>query len=310
MLCAAALLLHACAPQSKERQKPSATQPEMVLNLDVLSGVRALEEVRALVELGPRDAGTTGARKAADHLLARLRSYGLNAWLDSFEELTPVGKRTFHNVMAGLPGRQKGLIILGSHFDTKSGIGDGFQGANDSGSSSGLLLEMAHVLALSPTLDPEILLVFFDGEECMHGYGRHDGLHGSKHLARTLVEQGRADKVRFMLLLDMIGDRDLTVTLPQNNTTALNAAVFAAARAENARNHFSLYAGGILDDHVPFLDAGMPACNIIDFQFGSHPRANDYWHTMEDSMNKLSAESLQIVGRVALRMINDLSQQE
>ncbi|MDZ4198915.1 MAG: M28 family peptidase, partial [Kiritimatiellia bacterium] len=286
-------------PRSSDSGQSHRTAP-------ALDGNRALSEVAAFVELGLRDAGTEGAARAAEYLRERLLALGVEARIDEFTEVTVTGQLPFRNVIGRLPGRGDGLIILGSHFDTKAGMGDGFQGANDSGSSTGLLLELARVLAAGPVMGPEIQFAFFDGEECQVAYGPNDGLHGSRKMARDLVASGRRSDVLAVLVLDMIGDRDLTVTLPRNATPRLLSLAFEAARAEEARRHFSLFRSEILDDHVPFLEQGMPAIVLIDFEYGHAPGLNDYWHTLEDSMDKLSAESLDIVGRVVLRMIRML----
>ncbi|MCX6991984.1 MAG: M28 family metallopeptidase [Kiritimatiellaeota bacterium] len=276
----------------------------------VLDADNAFAEARALVALGPRAAGTPGARQAAGHLLVRLQAAGVQSTLDAFTDETPDGKTTFWNVMGVIPaaGRRSAKapwIFLGSHFDTKSGLG-GFEGANDSASSSGLLLELARVLQAAGPLPVNIGIAFFDGEECRRSYTARDGLHGSVHAARALCLNRRADQVRAVIILDMIGDRDLTVTIPRNSTSDLTARVFRAAAAEKARDKFALMTGALLDDHQPFLEAGMPAIDLIDFEYGSAPGRNDYWHTPQDTLAKLSAESLGIVGRVVIRVLNDL----
>lgn len=260
-----------------------------------------------LLALGPRDTATPGAEQAARHLKSRLDAAGVPSQLEEFQDVTPAGTATLRNVIGRLGGGPS-LIIIGSHYDTKSGI-EGFVGANDSGSSSGALIELARALAEQVPdgwSGPEIRFVFFDGEEAMVNYGPHDGLHGSRHHAAQLRETGRADDVLGVIVLDMIGDRDLTITLPRNGTPFLTTAVLQAAQQEGARSKFSLFAYGIGDDHESFLQLGMPAVDIIDFQFGSAPGLNDYWHTPEDTLDKLSAESLEIVGRVTIRVINDL----
>jgi len=277
----------------------------------ILDADNALAEARTLVALSPRNAGTPGARQAAGHLLLRLQAAGVQSTLDAFTDETPAGQITFWNVMGVIPaaGRRATKapwIFLGSHFDTKSGLGDGFEGANDSASSSGLLLELARVLQAAGPLPVNIGIAFFDGEECRQSYTAHDGLHGSVHAARALCLNQRVDQVRAVIILDMIGDRDLTVTIPRNSTSDLVSRVFRAAAAEKVRDKFALMAGAILDDHQPFLEAGMPAVDLIDFEYGSAPGRNDYWHTPQDTLDKLSAESLGIVGRVVIGVLNDL----
>jgi glutaminyl-peptide cyclotransferase len=258
-----------------------------------------MDEVRALVAIGPRPAGSAGAEKAANHLADRLSALGLVPSVDVFSEMTPSGMLVFRNVMAELPGNSDRITILVSHYDTKAGLGDRFVGANDSGSSSGVLLETARVLAAASSLPTAFIFTFVDGEECQLSYGRGDGLHGSRRLAQRLVRDGRAARVKAVFVIDMVGDRDLTVTLPRNSTPALINRIFAAAHELGVRDRFGLHASAILDDHVPFLDGGMPAVDVIDFAYG--PPAATYWHTTNDTLDKLSAQSLETVGRVVIR---------
>ncbi len=228
-----AMLLAGCAQEPAV--VPTRWEPGRV------DGENALKEVQMLVALGLRDSGTEGARVAADHLKARLEVYGVETQIDAFEDDSPRGRITFRNVVGRLPGTGSGLIILGSHYDTKTGMGEGFEGANDSGSSTGLLLELARTLAAGTRPSPEIWFAFFDGEESMKRYGPHDGFHGSLRMAHQLAESGRAEEVRAMILLDMIGDKDLTVTIPRNSSPELVSLVFAAAGEEDVRSKFSYH---------------------------------------------------------------------
>ncbi|OQW97369.1 MAG: hypothetical protein BWK77_01860 [Verrucomicrobia bacterium A1] len=283
----AALLLSGCGG-------PAAPYPPAAID-----GAHALETARAFVALGPKDSGTPGAAKAAGWIRDRLTAYGWETEIDEFRDGPPGAEIPLRNVIARRRGAGPGRVVFGAHYDTKSGI-PGFEGANDSASGVAALLEIARAYSNAvPAF--ELWLAFFDGEECRVEYGPHDGLHGSRRLARKAVEEGWAPDVRAVVVLDMIGDRDLTVTVPRNGTPALLTAVFEAARAEGARDRFRLAPGGILDDHVPFLEAGMPAVDLIDFEFGSAPGLNDHWHTAADTIDKLSADSLALVVRVALR---------
>ncbi|MEE4292268.1 MAG: M28 family metallopeptidase, partial [Cycloclasticus sp.] len=266
-------------------------------------GEKAFAETEALVAIRPRDAGTAGARRAAVHLEAKLKALDYKTTIDMFSEVTPSGKMFFNNVLGRLPGKTKRLIVLGSHFDTKAGISPDFQGANDSGSSSGVLLELARVLSEKAPMETEILIAFFDGEECRVEYGPTDGLHGSRHLAQQILDGGGAEHVEAVIILDMIGDKYLNITVPRNSSRELIKELFFAAHEQGVRSMFSLGKGSILDDHVPFLLAGMPSIDVIDFDYGSKPGLNDYWHTEEDSLDKLSVESLQTVGETVLQMI-------
>lgn len=303
LLCAAG-----CGKPSAEESAPGAAfVPAAAARVEV-SGERALEEVRRLVALGPRDAGTEGAARAADHLMARLKEIGVEAQIQVFSERSPKGETVFRNVLGRIPGEGEKILLLGSHYDTKSGI-ENFEGANDSGSSTGLLIELARVMKQNGPHPMEIQFAFFDGEECMVEYGPGDGFHGSEHLARTMETDGSLSYVAAMILMDMVGDRDLTVTIPRNGTPELISLAFDAARAEGSRKYFQLYPGHIADDHAAFFRRGVPAINLIDFHFGGRSGQNDYWHTPEDSMDKISAESLEIVGRVVARIAEAVMQQ-
>ena len=300
--CTAALLLAMVSGCGDHARPVAAASVPAITNFD---GRRALAEVRMFVALGPREGGTTNSLQAANYLLERLNKLNVVAERQCFQDAVPGGTVEFCNVVGKIPGRGQGVVILGAHYDTKSGI-PGFIGANDSGSGVGVLLELARVLPPAWHGGPDIWLVFFDGEECRVEYGPHDGFHGSRCLAQQLVVTGRAKDVRAMILLDMIGDRDLTVTLPPNGTPALTALVLTAAEQVRVREKFSLSPAAIFDDHQAFLNAGMPAVDLIDFQFGSAPGLNDYWHTAADTLDKISAESLQTIGRVILQMLADL----
>ena len=283
-------------------------QPEESTELPPFDGERAFAEVAALVEFSPRDAGTPEGRKAANHILERLESFGIDAKIDTFTDMTPDGEKTMHNVIGKIPGQSGLWIILGSHFDTMPGI-ENFQGANDSGSSTGILLELARQLPETGIV-PEvgILFAFFDGEEGIAHYIPGDGLHGSRHMAEALVESGEAGKIQAMVLLDMVGDRDLHFTLPANSSPELVKQVLDAAHATGHRSRFSLARGmAITDDHVPFLEAGIPAIDIIDFRFGSAPDLNDYWHTSADDLDHISAESLEAVGEIVLQLLKQMA---
>jgi len=272
-------------------------------------GQSCYAEAASFVSLGPRIAGSTGAETAACYLASRLRSVaGTNGFVEvvEFVDATPQGDKTFRNVLLTVPGRRDRLIIVASHYDTAIQGGPEFIGANDSGSSTAVLLALAALLPSAPQPPDSLMLAFLDGEECLQQYGPNDGLHGSRRLVRDLQQKHPRANLRAFILLDMVGDRDLTITIPRNSTPHLVALALNAAHEEGARLHFSLSKFSITDDHVPFLEAGIPALDLIDFEYGSTPGQNDYWHTPEDTLNKLSPKSLEIVGRVLIRMLNAL----
>jgi hypothetical protein len=269
-------------------------------------GSEALRLAGELCALGPRDALTPGAEEAAKWIARKLAEAGLEPEVDEFDDPGPDGgRRVFHNVMATVRGRGEhakgaGGVLLLSHYDTKAGIGLGFVGANDGASSTALLLALAAKFAREPAAR-DVGFAFLDGEECRRAYGEHDGLHGSRRLARRLKGEGaRFDAV---ILLDMVGDSDLCITLPRNGTARLQTMVLDAAKAMGLRDKVRLLPYDILDDHQPFLDAGFPAVDIIDFEYGSAPGLRDYWHTEQDTVDKLSAQSLQDVADIVVEMV-------
>lgn len=299
-----AAVLSACRPASKP------AEPTPIIQSDRFDPASAYRETADLAALYPRHAGTPGGEQAARHIRARLQAAGLESFIDAFPDAAPTGTQTFHNVFARLPGRGHGLIILASHYDTKVGIKPPFCGANDSASSSGVLLELARTLASQTNLPPEILFVFFDGEECVRYYQERDGFHGSRHFARQLVENGKSRDIKAFILMDMVGDPGYTITIPRNSTPALIRLALEAAQQEGIRSSFSLYRYAIGDDHDPFLAAGIPSIDLIDFEYGSASGRNDYWHTPADTLEHISTESLGKTGRVVLRMLNALTRSD
>ncbi|MCL1857450.1 MAG: M28 family metallopeptidase [Kiritimatiellaeota bacterium] len=265
----------------------------------------ALATVAELCERGPRDAGTVEAGYAAQWIAQKLRAAGLRAKADTWREATPRGMTTFSNIFADIPGEMPDLIILGSHYDTKSGIAPDFTGANDGGSSTGLLLELAKVLKQAPPPKYTVRLAFFDGEECIESYRINDGLHGSRRMAEQVAGDTNTP-VRAVIILDMVGDRDLNLIIPRNVSPPLAKVALDAAQDVGHASALSIGRLKMVDDHWPFLDWGIPAIVLIDFEYGSASGKNDYWHTPEDTVDKLSAESLGITGRLVLAMLRRL----
>jgi Zn-dependent M28 family amino/carboxypeptidase len=265
--------------------------------------------VEQLVGFGPRPSGTEALAKSGDYIVASLRAAGLEVEVQRFVKPTPRGETTFRNIIgrtSSAPSHHRKIVVFGSHYDTKWMPDITFVGANDAGSSTGALLEMARVTANQP----DVWFVFFDGEECMESYSATDGLWGSKHFATELVA-GRPVKtgdIGAFVLLDMVGDADLTVTVPPSSTGWLALGMFDAARELGWRDRFSYAETDIIDDHTPMVAAGIASVNLIDFQFGSAAGQNDYWHTHQDTLDRVSARSLEIVGRTALRWLANYRQ--
>jgi glutaminyl-peptide cyclotransferase len=189
------------------------------------------------------------------------------------------------------------LFLLCSHYDTKMFAAIQFVGANDGGSSTGLLLELARVIGQHPNLAAKIELVFFDGEEAYDHFSETDGLYGSRYFSRQL-QDNRAKQLRGGILFDMVGDRSLDVTLPADSPPEMAQDIFAAAEALKLRSYFTYLDREMIDDHSPLNAIGIPTIDVIDFDF-------PWWHTAGDTIDKISAQSLQIVGSVALYYLSE-----
>ncbi len=258
------------------------------------SGENALAHVRKLIEFGPRPSGSAELEQTRKYLTETLAASGWQVTRDAFKDKTPRGEVEFVNLVARFGGSARTQqAIVGSHFDTKLFSTIKFLGANDGGSSTGALLELARVLALDPALASRVELVFFDGEEAVSQFSETDGLYGSRHYAGTLREGRRAPQFKIGIVWDMIGDKNLTITLPPDTSADLARGIFAAADALGVRARFTYFDRPVLDDHAPLNGAGIPSIDLIDFRF-------DYWHTADDTLDKLSAESLGIIGAVTL----------
>jgi Zn-dependent M28 family amino/carboxypeptidase len=264
------------------------------------SGDRALAHVQALVDLGPRPPGSDAIVRARAYIEEQLESSGWNVTEQAFSDQTPRGEEKFVNLIARFGGTSKPVFLLCSHYDTKIFNEFSFVGANDGGSSTGLLLELARVLALQPDLAKKIELVFFDGEEAVENFSATDGIYGSRHFAQELVKDRSAKSFRGGLLFDMIGDKSLDVTLPPNSPSKITAGIFASADALKLRNYFTYFDQDITDDHSPLNAVGIPVVDLIDFHYPP-------WHTAEDTMDKLSPQSLQVVGSVAAYYLSQLA---
>ena len=260
------------------------------------SGENAFTHVKRVIELGPRPAGSAALEKSRVYITEQLKSFGWNVNRQTFSAKTPRGVMTFANLIATFrsPDRSESpSFLLCSHYDTKTFDTISFVGANDGGSSTGLLIEMARVLATQPTQAAKTELVFFDGEEAFENFTETDGLYGSRHFADELGDSKQTKRFHGGMLFDMVGDKSLTVTLPPESPANLASSLFAAADALRVREHFTYFDRDITDDHTPLNAIGIPVIDIIDFDFPA-------WHTAGDTLDQISADSLRIVGQVAL----------
>ena len=271
---------------------------------DEVSGEKALGQVQAIVNLGPRPPGSEALEKSRVYIEKQLRDCGWNVTRQTFTDQTPRGATTFVNLIARFVGKPEKstaapTFLLCSHYDTKIFDDARFVGANDGGSSTGLLVELGRVLANRPALAAKIQLVFFDGEEAVETFSDRDGLYGSRYFATDLTKTKTAQQFRGGILLDMVGDTSLVITLPPDSPTDMTRNVFAAADALKCREHFTYFDNGsITDDHTPLNAAGIPTIDLIDFDFPA-------WHTADDTIDKVSAESLRIVGRVVVYYLSE-----
>lgn len=259
------------------------------------SGEKALAHVQRLVDFGPHPAGSQAIEKARDYIEEQLRHSGWQVARQAFTDDTPRGKIHFVNLIARFAAATKAAppsFLFCSHYDSKLFDTFRFVGANDGGSSTGVLLELARVLGQQANIAAKVELVFFDGEEAYENFSGTDGLYGSRYFARELQREG-GKEFRGGILFDMVGDRSLGITFPADTPSAIARDVFAAADALNLREHFSYLDRDLIDDHVPLNAMGIPTIDIIDFDY-------PWWHTADDTMDKISAQSLQIVGSVAL----------
>lgn len=266
-------------------------------------GERALGYTREVVELGARPAGSEANRKQRELIIERLKKTGCAVTVDAFTAHTPLGPREMANVVCDFTGASGRIIAVTGHYDTLPRADFEFVGANDGGSSTGVLLALADHLAKSKRRDT-VRLVFFDGEEAAVAWQGDDHTYGSRHTAETWAADGTAGKIVALLNVDMIGDADLDVLYEGNSTPWLRDLVVATAHRLGYQEQFP--SGGqqyIEDDHIPFLQRGMPAVDLIDFNYGLY---NRYWHTAEDTLDKLSAESFAVILHVLDETIREL----
>jgi len=267
------------------------------------SGARALEFTRHATSFGPRPPDSPANKKLQAYIVSHLRLSGCEVTEDHFNGQTPQGPVPMRNLLCRFPGKSGKAIVFSGHYDTKTV--PQFVGANDGGSSTGFLLEMAAVLAGVPRKD-DVYLVFFDGEEAYGEWTDSNSLYGSRHLAEKWAADGTLAKIKALINVDMIGDKDLSLVYNSGSAASLQKTVWDAAGRLGYSQYFSTGGGVTGDDHVPFLQRGVKALDLIDFDYGPN---NQYWHTPADTMDKLSAQSLQVVGTVLQKVLPELEAQ-
>ena len=238
-------------------------------------------------------------QKQQQWILGELKPRKCQVIQDDFTARTPLGPKPMKNIIARFPGSSGRIIVLTGHYDSKPMPGINFLGANDGGSSTGFLLEMARVLSGAPRMD-DVTLVWFDGEEAFAQWSDTDSLYGSRHLAERWRADGTLGRIRALINVDMIGDRDLGILSEMNSSATLRRLVWQTAADIGYRKHFLGENIATEDDHIPFVRLGVDALDLIDFHYGPD---NEYWHTGKDTMDKLSADSFQAVGTVLVEVV-------
>jgi hypothetical protein len=266
-------------------------------------GGRALQDVRELVAIGPRAAGTPGAKQARGYIRKQLEAIGLTVEEQPFETTTPLGRVKMVNVRVLIPAgtaasrQPAGRLVLAGHYDTKLFRDFAFVGANDGGSSAAMLIELGRALKSRVNAVP-IEILFLDGEEAVVEWRGNDHTYGSRYYVEAARTAGTLKDIRALVLVDMIGDRDLRIMRESHSTPWLTDIIWNTARRLK-RPEFVDAAIPIEDDHVEFLAGGVPAVDIIDLDYPA-------WHKPEDTFDKISAASLQTVGDVLLASLPEI----
>jgi glutaminyl-peptide cyclotransferase len=280
-------------PQSADDAPP----PEKTGGFD---GKRAFAHVVKQVSFGPHPSGSPGIIQVQDYLLAELKGYGCTVETDAFSSDTPAGRLPMKNIIVKIPGEKPGVILLGTHYDTKKL--DNFVGADDGGSSTAVMLELARLLC------PQrgkyaVWIAFFDGEEAVKEWSDTDSRYGSRQMAARLSTSGDIKKIRAFLLADIVGGRTARFLRESSSTPALVDLIWNAAANLGYSAIFLNEATSADDDHDSFLKRGVPSVDVIgDFL------NNGYWHTPQDTLDKISAKTLAIVGHVFIESVKELQQ--
>jgi glutaminyl-peptide cyclotransferase len=269
-------------------------------------GAKAFEYTRQYVSIGPRWPTSPGHLKAEAFLRTHFQRVHDQLEEDIFTASTPIGPVPMRNFIVRYPGKKNGVIVLGTHYETNYPLRNiGFVGANDGGATTGLLLAIGDRLhaetAGGKKLDGySVWLVFFDGEEAFNTWSRSDSTYGSRHLAAKWGRDGTLNQIKAFMLADMIGDKDLDIQRESNSTGWLVLLTGQAAKKYGYERSFFQREMAVEDDHLPFVERGVPSIDIIDLDYGP---GNSYHHTAKDTLDKVSTRSLTIDGDVFLETI-------
>ncbi|MBZ5703852.1 MAG: M28 family peptidase [Acidobacteriia bacterium] len=306
------LTLAACARgKSAETPQPAVSSTLVPTSLDAggtapdigpapaFNSTRAMQYVKEVAAFGPRPIGSANHKKLEDYIYAHLKGDSVEG--DAFTADTPEGKFAVRNIIAKFPGTRDGIIVIAGHYDTNYPLRDtGYVGANDGGSSTAILLEFANQLRGKKRDGYSVWLVWTDAEEAVKEWTATDSLYGSRHLAEKWEKDGTLKNIKAFLLEDMIGDADLNIDQDTNSTPWLESVVYQAATRLGYQSHFFGRTISVEDDHFPFVQRGVPCADLIDLNYGYN---NVFHHTPQDTVDKVSPKSLEIVGSVTLETV-------
>ncbi len=260
-----------------------------------------MRHVEEIVRHGPHPPGSEAQRRVGAYLRAQLESYGLQVHSQTFEPFTPLGRREMTNLWGVTAARRDQVLILASHYDSKYFQDRSFVGANDSGSSSGLLLELARILSANNPTDLTLWFVFFDGEEAFGEWTSADSLYGSRQFVEMLRSRQEFERISALILLDMVGAECVAIRKDANSTGWLKEIIWRRA-ADLGYDAVFRPRGRVnaIDDHTPFAEEGIPVIDIIDLDYA-------FWHRAEDTPDKLSPRNLEIVGEVVLASLPEIA---
>jgi Zn-dependent M28 family amino/carboxypeptidase len=269
---------------------PQAQSPKPEAKFD---SSRAYEHLRQVVGIGPRPAGSPGIAQTREYIIQQLKTVGITVTQQAFIAKTPIGDIPMVNLIATIPGARKERLAIAGHYDTKLYREFRFVGANDAGSSTAFLLELARVL--KPRTNVLTLeLIFFDGEEAtLPDWSGSDHTYGSQYYVDSARKARTLGTLKALVLVDMIADRSPRFMRESNSTPWLTDIIWSTAQKMGHGSIFVNASTPIEDDHVPFLGAGVPATDIIDLDYPA-------WHTAADTLDQTSARTLQVVGDVVV----------
>ena len=301
------------AAQSQSAPQAASETPAPALNLPPdsspppsIDANRAWQYVKDVVKFGERPIGSANHKKLEDYILEHLKGDEVES--DTFTADTVEGKFPVHNIIAKYPGVKDGIIVIAGHYDTNYWLrGTGYVGANDGGSTTAILLEFANQLRGKKRDGYSVWLLWTDAEEAVRTWSDTDSLYGTRHLAARWQQDGTAKKIKAFLLTDMIGDADLDIDRDDNSTPWLENVVYEAATRLGYQSHFFARENAIDDDHRPFMKIGVPCADIIDIDYGYN---DAYHHTPQDTIDKLSPKSIEIVGSVILETMRILDKMD